>query len=135
MTEAAPGSAIFLDFFMSESGQQMVRTVYKSDPQSSQVLLSDDALPLEEFQTFIKQTLAEWSEGHARNTNVEDWCYEAYESGQEYSGAFVWEDMFYSNYGLEKATLFQKFLQLTLVSKIACCLILVSIGVAACRCL
>ena len=45
-----PGSiAIFLDFFITETGQKKVRIVSKSDPESEEVLMGGDALTLEEF--------------------------------------------------------------------------------------
>jgi hypothetical protein len=66
--------------------------------------MGGDALTLEEFQTFVKSTLAQWSEGRAPNTNNEDWCLEWYEGGQDYEGAFEWESQFYTKYGLEKAS-------------------------------
>ena len=66
--------------------------------------MGGDALTLEEFQTFVKNTLAQWHEGRAPNTNNEDWCLEWYQGGEDYEGAFEWENQFYSKYGLKKAT-------------------------------
>ena len=59
ITEAPPASAIFLDFF-TLNGEERVRTVFKPSVDEEVILLSDDSLSLDDFQTFIRKELAEW---------------------------------------------------------------------------
>jgi len=54
-----PGSAMFLDFFEDETGNQLVKVVYKRDAATEEAILVDgkDILTLDEFISFLSKKI------------------------------------------------------------------------------